>query len=82
LHTPAYAVTANRTGIKYMYLLKHVIEGRIEMTGRRGRRRKQLLDGLKEKRSYCKLKEEALDRTVWRTRCTRDYGPSWRMNDE
>jgi hypothetical protein len=29
-------------------LLKHVIEGRIEMTGRRGRRRKQLLDDLKE----------------------------------
>jgi hypothetical protein len=35
-------------------LLKHVIEGklegRIEMTGERGRRRKQLLDDLKEKR--------------------------------
>jgi hypothetical protein len=35
-------------------LLKHVIEGklegRIELTGRRGRRRKQLLDDLKEKR--------------------------------
>jgi hypothetical protein len=49
-------------------LLKHVIEGkleeRIEMTGRRGRRRKQLLDDLKEKRRYCKLKEEALDRTL------------------
>jgi hypothetical protein len=53
-------------------LLKHVTEGklqgRIEMTGRRGRRRKQLLDGLKEKRRYWKLKEEALDRTQWRTR--------------
>jgi hypothetical protein len=39
-----------------------VIEGklqeRIEMTGRRGRRRKQLLDDLKEKRRYWKLKEE------------------------
>jgi hypothetical protein len=37
-------------------LLKHVfegkLEGRIEMTGRRGRRRKQLLDDLKEKRRY------------------------------
>jgi hypothetical protein len=35
-------------------LLKHVIEGKIEgsieMTGRRGRRRKQLLDDLMEKR--------------------------------
>jgi hypothetical protein len=37
-------------------VLKHVIEekleGRIEMTGRRGRRRKQLLDNLTEKRRY------------------------------
>jgi hypothetical protein len=53
-------------------LLKHVIEGklegRIEMIGRRGRRRKQLLDDLKEKRRYWKLKEEALDRPVCRTR--------------
>jgi hypothetical protein len=51
-------------------LLKHVIEGklegRIEMMGRRGKRRKQLLGGLKEKRRYWKLKEEALDRTTWR----------------
>jgi hypothetical protein len=38
------------------------VEGRIEMTGRRGRRRKQLLHVLKEKRRYWKLKEEALDR--------------------
>jgi hypothetical protein len=53
-------------------LLKHVIEGklegRIEMTGRRGRRRKQLLDDRKENKRFCKLKEEALDRTLWRTR--------------
>jgi hypothetical protein len=40
------------------------VEGRIEMMGRRGRRRKQLLDDLKEKRIYWKLKEEALDRTL------------------
>jgi hypothetical protein len=50
------------------FLLKHVIEGklegRIEMTGRRGRRRKQLLDDLKGKRRYWKLKEEALDRNL------------------
>jgi hypothetical protein len=43
-------------------LLKHVtegkIEGRIEVTEGRGRRRKQLLDDLKEKRRYWKLKEE------------------------
>jgi hypothetical protein len=52
-------------------LLKHIIEGkiegRIEVTGIRGRRRKQLPDDLKEKIEYWKLKEEALDHTVWRT---------------
>jgi len=31
------------------------------VTGRQGRRRKQLLDGLKEERKYCKLKEEVLE---------------------
>jgi hypothetical protein len=53
-------------------LLKRVIEGklegRIEMTRRRGRRCKQLLNDLKEKRRYWKLKEEELDSTLWRTR--------------
>jgi hypothetical protein len=52
-------------------LLKHVIEGklegRIEMMGRRGRRCKQLLDDLKEKGRYWKLKKEALDCTLSRT---------------
>ena len=37
------------------------------MTRRQGRRRKNLLDDLKDMRGYCELKEEALDRTVWRT---------------
>ena len=49
------------------------------MTGRRGGRRKQLLDGIKEKRGYWKLKEEALDRILWRTRFGRD-GQDDRMN--
>jgi len=35
--------------------------------GRRGRRRKQLMDDLKKTRRYRKLKEEALDGAVWRT---------------
>jgi hypothetical protein len=39
------------------------VEGRIEVPGRRGRRRKQLLVILKETRTYCKLQEEAPDRT-------------------
>ena len=49
-------------------LLQRVIEGKIEgapeVTGGRGRRRRKLLDGLRERRGYCNLKEEALDRTV------------------
>ena len=36
------------------------------MTGRRGRRRRKVLDGLKERRGCSHLKEEALDRTMWR----------------
>jgi hypothetical protein len=38
-------------------LLKRKVEGRIKMTGRQGRRRKELLDDLKEKRGYWKVKE-------------------------
>jgi hypothetical protein len=60
-------------------LLRQVIEGKIkggiELTGRRGRRRRKLLDDLKERRGYSHLKEEALDRTVWRTHFGRGFGP-------
>jgi hypothetical protein len=60
-------------------LLQHVIEGKIkggiEMTGRRGRRCRKLLDDLKERRGYSHLKEEALDRTMWRARFGRGFGP-------
>ena len=49
-------------------LLKQVIEGKIkgqiEVTRRRGTRRKKLLDELKDRTGYCQLKEEALDRTM------------------
>jgi len=41
----------------------------------RGRRRKQLLDDLEEKRRYWMLKEEALDRGLWRPRFGRGFGP-------
>ena len=44
------------------------------MTGRQGVRRKQLLDNHKEKETYLKLKEEAVDRTLWRNRFGRGYG--------
>jgi hypothetical protein len=60
-------------------LLQQVIEGMIkggiEVTGRRGRRRMKLLNDLKESRGYSHLKEEALDRTMWRTGFGRGFGP-------
>ena len=45
------------------------------MTGRRGWRRRKLLDDLKERRGYSHLKEEALDRTMWTVRFGRGFGP-------
>jgi hypothetical protein len=42
---------------------------------RRGRKRRKLLDGLKEGRGYSHLKKEALDCTVWRARFERGFGP-------
>ena len=45
------------------------------MTGRRGRRRRKLLDDLKERRGYSHLKEEAPDRTMRRARFGRGFGP-------
>jgi len=71
-------------------LLQRVIEGKIkggiEVIGRRGRRRGKLLDDLKERRGDSHLKEEALDRTMWRARFGRGFGPVVRqttkwMND-
>jgi ribosomal 50S subunit-associated protein YjgA (DUF615 family) len=56
-------------------LLSHIIEGKISGTRKRGRRRKQLLDDLKEVRRYWKLKEEAQDLTLWRTQLGKVYGP-------
>jgi hypothetical protein len=60
-------------------LLQRVIEGEIkwgiEVTGKRGRRCRKLLDELKERRGYSHLKEVALDRTMWRARFGRVFGP-------
>ena len=51
------------------------IKGQIEVTRRRGRRRKNLPDDLKDRRGYFHLKEEALDRTMWRNHFGRGFGP-------
>ena len=58
------------------------IKGEMEATRRRGRRRKKLLDDLKDRRGYSHLKEEALDRTMWRNRFGGDFGPVVRQNIE
>jgi len=67
-------------------LPQRVIEGKImwgiEVTGRRGRRRRMLLDDVKDRRGYCHLKEEALDRTMWRAGFGRRFGPVLRQNTE
>ena len=67
-------------------LLKQVIEGKIkggiEVTKRRGRRCKKLLDDLKDRRGYSHLKEEALDRTMWRNRFGGGFEPVVRQNNE
>jgi hypothetical protein len=67
-------------------LLKQVIEGKIkgetEVTRRRGRRRKKLLDDLKDRRGYSHLREEALDRTMWTNRFGGSFEPVVRQNTE
>jgi hypothetical protein len=59
--------------------LRQVIPGKIkggkEVTGRRGRRRRKLLDELKEGRGFSHLKEETLDRTIWTAGFGRGFGP-------
>jgi hypothetical protein len=82
----------NTTSLTYAYgnpfncLVQWVIEGKIkgviEVTGRRGRRRRKLLDGLKERRGYCELNEEALDRTMRRAGFGRGFGPAVRQTAE
>jgi len=60
-------------------LLKQVnegkIKGQIEVTRRKGGRRKKLLDDLKDRRGYCELKDEAPDRSMWRNHSARGFGP-------
>jgi hypothetical protein len=61
------------------FFLQRVIERKIqggkEVTGRRRRRRRKLMDDLKNRRGYSHTKEKALDRTMWRARFGRGFGP-------
>lgn len=58
------------------------MEENIEVTVRRGRRRRQLLDYLKETRGCCKLKGQVPNRSLWSYRFERDYGPVTRRTVE
>jgi hypothetical protein len=51
------------------------IKGEMEVIRRQGRRRKKLLDDLREGRGYPHLKEEALNCTMWRNRFGGGIGP-------
>jgi len=52
------------------------------VTGRRGRRRKQLLDSLKETRKQWSLEDKTVDRTVWKTRFGGAHGNLLRQTTE
>jgi len=56
-------------------VIKGNIKGGIEVRGRRGRRRRKLLDDLEERKGCSHLKEEALDLTMCRARFGRGFGP-------
>jgi hypothetical protein len=51
------------------------MKGGIEVKERRGRRCRKPQDDLKESREYSHLKEEALDRKIWRVRSGRGFRP-------
>ena len=61
------------------FLLQQVIEGKIkwgiEVTERRGRRSRKLLDDINDRRGYSYLKDKALYRSICRARFRRVFGP-------
>ena len=67
-------------------LLKQVIErkikGEMEVTRRRGRRRRKLLDDLKDTREFSHLKEKALDCSMGRNHFGGSFEPVVRQNTE
>ena len=54
----------------------------MKVTRRQGRKRKKLLDDFKDRKRYSHLKEEALDRTMWRRDFGSGVGPVVRQNTE
>jgi len=64
-----------RRNCRLQRVIEGQIKGGIKVTGSRGRRRRKVLDDIKERRGHCHLKEEALDRTVWIAGFGRGFGP-------
>jgi hypothetical protein len=56
-------------------VIERKIKGQIEVIRRQERRFKKLLYDLEDRRGYCELKEEALDRTIRKNRFARGFGP-------
>jgi len=88
-HCPLHEISerkANWIGhiLRRNCLLQRVTEGKIkggiDVTGRQGRSCRKLLDELKERRGNSPLKEEALDRTVWRAGFGKGFGPVVRQS--
>ena len=88
IYTHIYIYIHNWIGhvLRRNFLLQQVTEGKIkagiEVTGRRGRRCRKLLDFVKERRGYFHLKEEALGRTMWSARFGRGFGPVVRQTSK
>jgi len=62
--------------------VKVTIKGKKEVTGRRGRTGRQLLNDLNVTTGYCKMKKEELDRSLWGTPSGIVYGPVVRPTTE
>ena len=67
-------------------LIRQAIEGKIkgemDVTIRRDRRHKKLLDDLKEGKGYFNLREDVLNRSMWRNRFGGAIGPVIRQTAE
>ena len=75
MHKICFTISLFHASTCFEKVIEGKIKGQIDVTRRRGTRRKKLLDDLKDRRGYCQLKEEVLDRTMWRNRFGRGFGP-------